>query len=522
MKNQPDTALKIGHEYVLPEEDQIIQEMIDEMKEQMERMYEEKIMKRQVHTKMHGCVKAIFKVEPNLDEDLRVGVFKEPKTYHCWVRFSNSQTEPAKDKKKDIRGIGIKLMGVPGEKILTEKRHETTHDFLMMSSETFFSKNIQEFRATLRSSVQRSKLPFILYMLNPKNWGLIKRLFGSFIKCDNPLAIPYWSTQPYRFGTPDRAVKYYLKPSPENVIVNENLKEYNYLRINMAQTLNDHAIEFDFYVQFQTNAEEMPIEDPTVAWDSEFIKMGTLIIPAQEFDRNQQMRDGENLSFNSWHALPEHRPLGSFNRARKRAYTAMSAFRHEFNQKEDNEPQDDPNFLDGTRFPEERSIPHDIPDEKVIKFTAQVTVDCSKKIAFEFISSGEELPNWLKKVGKIPAALNAHNHGGTYNKIGDQRTVYFDGGDSVQEELITHNPYMNYSYKASKFTNIIRKFAHHAYGEVWIDNMEDQTRITWDYSYVYKNIFSKLLLKLVLGMISYKKFMQKSLEYAKFYIENGD
>ena len=525
MSNQPHQDLKLGREYISTDEDVIFQEMVNEMEVQVKRMYAEKKMLRQVHTKMHGCVKGKFVIEPNLEDELKIGVFGgNVEYYHCWIRFSNASTEPKADKKKDIRGIAIKLLGVPGEKLLNTKRNEKTHDFLLMSSETFFSKNVKEFRKLLKAATAKSKIHIVNYLfLNPKHWGLTKRLFGSNIKCDNPLNISYWSTQPYRFGaSPDKAVKYFLKPSKDNVIINENVKEHDYLKVNLAQTLNDHVAEFDFYVQFQTDPNEMPIEDPTVAWDSEFIKVATLVIPAQEFDRIEQIKFGENLSFNSWHVLPEHRPLGSFNRARKRAYEAMSKFRHEFNDLPDIEPTDDPNFLSNTHIEKENRIPHEIPDKNVIKKQAQVLVDCSKVIAYEFISSGEELPNWLKKVGKIPSALNAKLLSDSYNKVGDQRIIYFDGGDSVQEELISVNPHSNYSYKASKFTNIIRKFSHHAYSEVWFDNVNDQTRITWNYSYAYKGLFSKLALKLILSLISYKKFMQKSLENAKHYIENGD
>jgi hypothetical protein len=35
------------------------------------------------------------------------------------------------------------------------------------------------------------------------------------------------------------------------------------------------------------------------------------------------------MSFNPWHALPDHRPLGGFNRTRRDIYQAMAAFRQE-------------------------------------------------------------------------------------------------------------------------------------------------------------------------------------------------
>ena len=518
---KPHQVKQLGREYVTEDEDSIIEEMMSEMIAQVDRMYADKKMLRQIHTKMHGCVKATFKVEENLPEELKVGVFKKPTTYNAWVRFSNSNTKPQADKKKDIRGIAIKLMGVPGDKILNDQRTEKSQDFLLMTSETFFSKNIEEFRKTLKASTSKKKINLALYFLNPAHWGILGRVMKSMVKCANPLDMNYWSTQPYQFGAPDKAVKYYLKPSPDNVILNENTKEENYLRINMAQTLYNNAAEFDFFVQFQTDAEAMPIEDPTVEWTSQFIKVATLTIVPQEFDSSEQMTFGENLSFNSWHSLPEHRPLGSFNRARRRIYEAMSKYRHEKNGLPVFEPKDSPDFLPPIREQDLETIAEPVPKKGILKRSASVLVACDKSTAFNFISSESELPNWLKKVGPIPAALNAEILKGPYNFVGARRKVFFDGGDTVVEELMTFNPYANYSYSVTEFSNFLRFFSKKAYGQVWIDRIEDQTRITWEYSFSYKNILARLILSLFLTLL-YKKFLKKSLENAKGYIENGD
>ena len=341
------TATKIlGKEYPSPEEPAIIAEMVSDMKGQMDRMYTETKMLRQVHTKMHGCVKASFIIEENLPEELKVGVFSEAKEFHAWVRFSNASTRPKMDKKKDIRGIAIKLMDVPGDKILEDKIHEKTQDFLLMTKETFFCKNLLEFRGTMKAVTAKSKIKLIAYFLNPFHWGLVGRLMKSMKKAKNPLNLDYWSTQPYRFGAEDKAVKYFLKPSKSNKIINEDCTDDNFLKVNMSQTLNTGAVEFDFFVQLQTNADMVPIEDPTVPWTSEFQKVATLKIIKQDFDSAEQMTYGENLSFNAWHSLPIHRPLGSFNRARKVAYESMSKFRHEKNQIPMVEPIDSDDFLE--------------------------------------------------------------------------------------------------------------------------------------------------------------------------------
>lgn len=336
---------ELGKEYIEPGEKVIIDEMVVELKAQVDRIYADEEMKRQVHTKMHGCVKAVFTVEEDLPSAYKVGVFKEPKEFDSWVRFSNASTKPKPDSKKDIRGAAIKLMDVPGEKILDGQLSEMTQDFLLMSSETFFSRNIEEFRLTLKSATSVSKLRMVLYFLNPKHWSLFRRLIKSMIKCTNPLTTGYWSTQPYRFGAEDKAVKYFLRPSPNNVIVNENTSDDDYLRVNLAQTLNNNAASFDFCVQLQTNADTMPVEDPTIPWKSDFVKVATLKIIPQRFDSKDQISFGEELSFNPWHSLPEHKPLGSFNRARKVVYVALSKYRHEKNKVPMVEPTASEDFL---------------------------------------------------------------------------------------------------------------------------------------------------------------------------------
>jgi hypothetical protein len=516
---KPNQIKELGREYVTENEEGIIEEMMNYMTAQVDRLYADKKMLRQIHTKMHGCVKATFNIVPNLPSHLRVGVFKEPKTYSAWVRFSNSQTNPKNDKKKDIRGIAIKLMGVSGDKLLTAQRFEETQDFLLMSSETFFSKNIAEFRPMLKAATAKGKLGLLLYMVTHP--GITIRLMKTLVKCDNPLNIPYWSTQPYQFGDPGKAVKYYVKPSADNRILNENLTEANYLRVNMAQTLYSNSAQFDFYVQFQTDAETMPIEDPTVAWSSEFIKLATLAIPAQEFDSKEQIEFGENLSFNSWHCLPEHRPLGSFNRARKRVYEAMSKYRHEKNGVAVFEPKAGPDFLPPVRAQLANAPGIAIQKKGLLKRSAQVLVDCDKKTAFNFISSEAELPNWLKKTGPVPAALSTEMIKGPYNFVGARRKVQFVGGDSVIEELMTFNPYANYSYNVTGFKKLLGFMTKKAYGQLWFDSLDDKTRITWAYSFSYKNRFVRPLLSLFLSLF-YKKFLVNSLKNAKGCLEKGD
>ena len=118
----------------------------------------------------------------------------------------------------------------------------------------------------------------------------------------------------------------------------------------MQETLSKNEIFFDFCVQFQTDAEKMPIEDPTKEWDSPFQKIATIRIPAQIFDTAEQREFGEDLSFNVWHSLPEHAPIGNFNRSRKIIYQKMSDFRHQQNKIPPIEPTANEDFFNDTNL----------------------------------------------------------------------------------------------------------------------------------------------------------------------------
>ena len=87
----------------------------------------------------------------------------------------------------------------------------------------------------------------------------------------------------------------------------------------------------DFMVQPRTSA-ELSIEDSMTEWTEQqapFYKVATIRIPRQAFDTQEQNTFCEQLSFNPWHALPEHRPLGLTNRLRKVIYDRISRIRHE-------------------------------------------------------------------------------------------------------------------------------------------------------------------------------------------------
>ena len=67
-------------------------------------------------------MRAEFIVEGELPSEYRVGIFREPRTFAAWVRFSNGSGVVQRDIVPDGRGMAIKLMGVDGRKLLADER----------------------------------------------------------------------------------------------------------------------------------------------------------------------------------------------------------------------------------------------------------------------------------------------------------------------------------------------------------------------------------------------------------------
>src|SRR5262245_24912916 len=88
---------------------------------------------RGFHAKLHAGLMAEFEVLPDLPVHARYGVFSVPRVFPAVVRFSNGAPESNRDKRPEPRGIAIKLVGVPGRKLLSGHEDAVTQDFLATS-----------------------------------------------------------------------------------------------------------------------------------------------------------------------------------------------------------------------------------------------------------------------------------------------------------------------------------------------------------------------------------------------------
>ena len=105
----------------------------------------------------------------------------------------------------------------------------------------------------------------------------------------------------------------------------------DYLTQTLTSYLQSQEAVFHFKVQLQKNASRDAGGRSSVLWDetnSNRRTVATLRIPPQQVDRSGDLATRcESMSFNPWHALAEHRPMGGMNRLRKVVYPASTAKR---------------------------------------------------------------------------------------------------------------------------------------------------------------------------------------------------
>ncbi|MEA2198206.1 MAG: hypothetical protein QOJ25_2257 [Solirubrobacteraceae bacterium] len=341
-----DEGLAIAEERELPDEERCIQEIIDEIAAFMKENWLPGGVQRFGNTKTFGVVRGEFHVLPGLPDNLRHGVLAHERTYPAWVRFSG----PGPYAPPDLYdygqcSVGIKLMDVPGPKLLDDER--STQDLILVSPASFVTPNVQENAKLQRYVRSRSNL---FYFLNPADSHVLAAVTQALFSRmhTSPLETRYYSNVPFLLGD-GQAVEYSLRPRSSKRTKIPMRAADNYLREAMARTLASGDWVIDFMVQVQTDPHRMPIEDATVKWPehlSPYVPVAELRLPRQRFDSPEQLAFADNLSFNPWHSLAAHRPLGNQNRARRRMYQELARLRQSMNQAPHIEPTGAEQFPD--------------------------------------------------------------------------------------------------------------------------------------------------------------------------------
>ena len=279
--------------------------------------------RRALHVKAHvGAAGQL--VVPELPPHLRVGPFARPATWPCYVRFSSGAAHRQHDGVADVRGVAVKLIGVPGRKLIPGMEDKRTQDFLFIQSRAIPFSGPDDFMALVRAAAKGKALlvPRLVGAFGLRRaLALVARL-ATMPKVGSMATAPFFTAAPIRFG--DSAAKLSLLPAATDARRRPDGRDG--LRGDLVDRLRQGAIDYRLRAQFFVDESVTPIEDASVEWPedkSPWLDLGVLHLPQQDVLSAHGAEVEalvESLSFDPWHAVEELRPLGAVMRARAAAY----------------------------------------------------------------------------------------------------------------------------------------------------------------------------------------------------------
>lgn len=358
MRSEAYVRYRDDVEQIQPDEAHIIDAIVESMARGNQLVFDKhRHGLRDAHAKSHGILKGELRVDENLPEHLRQGLFAKPCTYPIAVRFSTAPGDLRTDQVATPRGMAIKVIGVDGERALNDGH--TTQDFLLVNSPIIpfgdvkaylqVQKHVEDGSSRSDASLERASLAaravakvFDIAHVEPP-----RALQGITESNSHILGQTFHSMAALRFG--DYIAKISAAPLSAEVkaLVDEDIPSDagpSVLRDLVVEFFGKNAATYELRAQLCTNLERMPVEDGSVLWpedESPQQRIGTITLFAQEAYSNARRIYGDDvLSFSPWHALAAHRPLGSIQRVRMQAYERSSKFRHEMNAVAGHEPSD--------------------------------------------------------------------------------------------------------------------------------------------------------------------------------------
>jgi hypothetical protein len=297
-------------------------------------------LQRAQHSKSHGLLIGRLEVLDDLDDTLAQGIFASPQTYDAVIRLSTVPGEILPDAFGTPRGFALKLIGVDGER-LPGSEGATTQDFIMVNMPAFGVSSLKAMIPPMKGLAAISGRMEGLKMAtaavartaeaviegaggNAPGW----RAIGGE-QPRHPLGETYFSQVPILYG-PYMAKLSLVPVSRSLTTLTAKRIDTDSDKIALRKLMNAHfetqGGEWELRVQLCRDLEAMPIENSTKVWsdeDSPWQTVARLTIDSQTAwsdERSHVIDDG--MSFNPWHGITVHRPLGWVMRARKPVYEA--------------------------------------------------------------------------------------------------------------------------------------------------------------------------------------------------------
>ncbi len=287
--------------------------------------------RRGFHVKSHAGLVGEFRVLADIPERAKRGIFASPRSFKAWVRLSNGFSNTKADWFPDLLGCSVKLEGVEGPKLVPGETHASTQDFLALNQPYLPADDAAQLMVISLATGNLLTAPFRLIgglglrkALRVIGWTLgwtPRRLFLRSAATEDfhgiaPISI---GETPIKFAWISRQ-----RRGPRG------RGWRNYLRDDLRQRLGQGDLAFEFVVQFHVDPATTPI-DSGFPWKGQpWVKLAELVIPRCDLDAEESTaRENQlnGLSFNPWHALAEHRPVGNIQRARGLIYQRSAQYR---------------------------------------------------------------------------------------------------------------------------------------------------------------------------------------------------
>ena len=223
----------------------------------------------------------------------------------------------------------------PGEKLLEDEKDATTQDFVLFDNPVFFIKDVADY------------VPFMEDFRNLKSSGLIVRqgrrraqaplLAGLQVaaaaghrqqEARQPAAIHVLEHDPLEARRRGREVPRHARPR-RRAAASASVDSPDKLRLAMVGPPEGPRGPLRLLRPGADRSRRDARRGPDRRVGRALPEGRHDPHPAPGVRHARAETFGENLSFTPWHSLPEHRPLGGINRARKAIYRAISRQRHE-------------------------------------------------------------------------------------------------------------------------------------------------------------------------------------------------
>jgi hypothetical protein len=278
---------------------------------------------RQLHRKAQLGLHGRFEVLSGLPDYAKFGVFAAPATYDAWIRLSNGSMDRASDRKPDIRGFSIKILGLKGPGALGSGDTDC-QDFLLIQRPAFGFSTSKDFVGFVHHAALG---PGSLFMYLFSTFGLIGG-FRKLNKLSKGLKTPFtgFATEKFYTAAPLACGPYAVRMRmlPASTDANANAQES--WSSDFLSHLSKGDLQFAVQLQFYADEARTPIEDATNEWPEDiapFVTVAVLTVPTQDTESTEGSKLATNIeaaAFDPWNAFIEHRPLGEVMRARKVVY----------------------------------------------------------------------------------------------------------------------------------------------------------------------------------------------------------